>query len=296
MQILERSDMAPKKLFSSTVLPLGQDLFPNSPVQHLFRGCFLWIDPKGNILGDRLVRLDIDGYETWSCEYTGNHVSLRRLHPNDGAPVKLPLSRAQTQSIEKICENPRIEHSSAHEAGHATVCYALRLSRINYTTLMFTLILKGNLYEQIRKGDAATLFVVKGNTSHDLPAVTVDKIDALERLKLASCSLGGIVGCQGDEAGADDDVMRFDQNIDSIPKLNDTDRRRLKTDLKSLVSEIMRDRTVSSRHAELARSLSQDKFLGTEAVEAVLVPGTLPDYSPKILQIAREFNLLEPGA
>lgn len=288
--------MAPKKLFSSTVIPPGQDLFPISPVQPLFRGCFLFVDPKGNISGDRLVRLDIDGYETWSCEYTGNHVTLRRLHPNDAAPVKLPLSRAQTQSIEKICENPRIEHSSAHEAGHATVCYALRLRRINYTSLMFTLVLKGNLYEQIRKGDAATPVVVKGNTNHDLPSVTVDKIDVFERLKLASYSLGGIAGCRGDGAGAANDVMRFDQIIDSIPKLNDTDRRRLKTALKSLVSEIMRDRTVSSRHAELARSLSQDRFLGTEAVEAILVPGTLPDYSPKILQIAKKFNLLEPGA
>ena len=287
--------MAPKKLFSSTVMPLRQDLFPNSPVQHLFRGCFLFVDPKGNISGDRLVRLDIDGYETWSCEYTGNHVTLRRLHPNDSAPVKLPLSRAQTQSIEKKCENPRIEHCSAHEAGHATVCYALRLSRINYTNLMFTLILKGNLYEQIRTG-VATPFVVKGSANPDLPGVTVDKIDVLERLKLASYALGGIAGCQGDEAGAADDVIKFDQIIDSISRLNDTDRRQLKTELKSLVSEIMRDRTVSSRHAELARSLSQDKFLGTEAVEAILVPGTLPDYSPRILQLGNKFNLLEPGA
>jgi len=54
-------------------------------------GCFLLVDSRGNIKADRQVRLDIEGYETWLCEYLGEYLRLQRRYPNAGASRKLTI-------------------------------------------------------------------------------------------------------------------------------------------------------------------------------------------------------------
>ncbi len=41
----------------------------------------LFVDSKGNIVGDRVVRMDVPGHETWLFEHVRLQIHLRQLYP-----------------------------------------------------------------------------------------------------------------------------------------------------------------------------------------------------------------------
>ena len=52
-------------------------------------GCFLSVDSSGNIVGNRQLRHDLVGYQTWFSEYLGQHLVVQRLYPSGGPLKKL---------------------------------------------------------------------------------------------------------------------------------------------------------------------------------------------------------------
>jgi hypothetical protein len=65
----------------------------------------------------------------------------------------------------------------------------------------------------------------------------------------------------------------------------------LQKELQSLALEIIRDPIISPRHSELARRLSESKYLDRSEVEEILLPASLPDYSARLAEIAKKFNI-----
>jgi hypothetical protein len=66
---------------------------------------------------------------------------------------------------------------------------------------------------------------------------------------------------------------------------------RLRAELQILASEIIADPVLAPRHAELAAALFENEHLDRTKIENILVPTTLPDYSRRIEEIAKRFNI-----
>lgn len=253
-------------------------------------GCFLWVDSRGDIIGDRQVRHDLADRETWFCEYQGQHLHLQRIYPNAGAPRNLTIPPKSRQDIDTIRRShfADIVHTAKHEAGHTTTGYALRLTYIDSISLSFNVIPVGNLYKQIRNPKSISLKVIKGATSVDFPS---GDIGTLKNFGWACYALGGFAG-GGDDKGADGDLERFNDITSRIPELDRAAVGRLQNQLQNLANEIIRDPIVSPRHSELARRLSESKYLDRNQIEQILLPASLPDYSARLAEIAKTFNVV----
>jgi hypothetical protein len=70
--------------------------------------------------------------------------------------------------------------------------------------------------------------------------------------------------------------------------------RRLREELQILASEIIGDPVVLLRHKELAETLIEYQYLDRAGIENILVPTTLPDYSGRIREIGKKFNIPVP--
>jgi hypothetical protein len=263
---------------------------------------FLTVEPSGSVLGVRTVREDVAGFETWKFEELGDHVRLLKLYPSPGEPCTLPLDRQQMQYIQMKRNRPEAEkfRCAQHEAGHAVLFYALRISRVRSIDIRIRIITRGNLHKQIANREALSLRIVFGGTSVELSVRDlIDKMSSkIEILAHACQCLGGIAGCQGDERGADDDLTKFSGLLTQMPELapsskEDLDQTasRLRAELQILASEIIADPVVAPRHSELAKALFENEYLDRTEIENILVPTTLPDCSRRIEEIGKRFNI-----
>jgi hypothetical protein len=162
------------------------------------------------------------------------------------------------------------------------------LERVNFISVNLKVRPDGNLFDQIAARELIAPKLVKGATSVGDP--NNPSLEPLKALAWACHSLGGIAGC-GDDIGAEDDLGRFHSLVASISEFDRAAVGRLQTELQSLANDIIRDPIVSPRHSELARCLSESKFLDREGVEKILLPASLPDYSPRLAEIAKKFNV-----
>jgi hypothetical protein len=253
-------------------------------------GLFLCVDSSGKIVGVRELRHDFVGCETWFSEYSGQHLGVQRLYPSGGPLEKLKVSPELRQNIERRRNLyfSEIVHHARHEAGHASTCCTLRLERVNFISVNLKVRPDGNLFDQIAARELIAPKLVKGATSVGDP--NNPSLEPLKALAWACHSLGGIAGC-GDDIGAEDDLGRFHSLVASISEFDRAAVGRLQTELQSLANDIIRDPIVSPRHSELARCLSESKFLDREGVEKILLPASLPDYSPRLAEIAKKFNV-----
>ncbi len=253
-------------------------------------GCFLWVHSSGNIVGDRELRHDLVNCETWFSKYWGQHLSVQRLYPSGGPLEELKVSPKLRQHIERKRNLyfSEIVHYARHEAGHATTCHTLRLDLVNYIHLNLKVIPDGNLFDQIAARELIAFKLVKAVTSVGDPNNT--SLEHLKALAWACYSLGGIAGC-GNDIGAGGDLEMFHYFVTRVLELDRAAVGRLQTELQSLANEIIRDPIVSPRHSELARCLSESKYLDRDAVEKILLPASLPDYSPRLAEIAKKFNV-----
>ena len=179
-------------------------------------------------------------------------------------------------------------YTAKHEAGHATTSYALRLSSVAFINLKFKVIPHGNLFQHIRNPKSISLKVIRGVTSVAFPS---GDTDSLTKFGGACFALGGIAGCDGDGTGADGDVERCSGLLASIGELDRAAIEPLQKQLQILAFEIIRDSIISLRHGELARRLSESQYLDQTEVEKILVPASLPDYSPRLAEMAKKFNI-----
>jgi hypothetical protein len=267
---------------------------------HLARhsDCFIMVEPDGVISGETKEKGDVVGFETWNFEFFGDHIRLRKLYPSRGGSIKLPISRKHIENIRKKLNRPSpVELRAAqHEAGHALLCYALRLCPVQLIDLRFRVLPRGNLHALVERRVPVSLKFLRGVTSLQF----TDKYfsNNIQILAYACQGLGGIAGCQGNESGADDDLAKFNKLVALIPELAcapeeglDQSVSRLRTELRILADKIIADPIVALRHKELAEKLFEKECLDQTAIENIIVPATLPDYSGMIEEIGKRFNI-----
>ena len=263
---------------------------------------FLTVAPSGLVLGVKNVREDTAGFETWKFEDFEDHVRSVKLYPSPGEPCTLPLDPREMEHIQMKRHRPTAQkfHFAQHEAGHTVLFYALRISPVRSIDLRIRIITRGNLHRQIANLEPLSLRIVGGATSID--SSTQDLIDTMPRsieiLAYACQGLGGIAGCQGDEGGADNDLTRVRELLTKIPELASSSKEdldltvsRLQAELQILANEIIAAPVVAPRHAELAAALFENEYLDRTKIENILVPTTLPDYSRRIEEIGKRFNI-----
>ena len=159
---------------------------------------------------------------------------------------------------------------------------------IGFINLNLKVIPKGNLFDQIAARKLIALKLIKGATSVGVPNNT--SLEPLKALAWACYALGGIAGC-GDDIGAEDDLKRFHRLVASVSELDRAAVGPLQTEMQSLANNIIIDPIVSARHSELARCLSESKYLDRGGIEKILLPASLPDYSQRLEEIAKKFNV-----
>ncbi len=259
--------------------------------------CFLNVEPSGLIVRDSLLRMDVVGYETWIFEYFGGHLQMQMLYPHKGQPVTSDIGRQRRSAIETRCarSSEDIFRTAKHEAGHAILCYALRLCPVYCITVESRIIPVGNFSRLMQGWAQFSLRHSRGSTSLDLNSPDALNSGSIETLKLACQYLGGIAGCRGDETGAMDDTLRFRDLVCSLPELacmsenelNETVRG-LQAEFQVLVGEIIDDPEITCRHEILAETVYESGCLNRAEIEAIVAPSTLPDYSHRIVDSAEE--------
>jgi hypothetical protein len=92
--------------------------------------------------------------------------------------------------------------------------------------------------------------------------------------------------------------VKFNKLVTLIPELAcapeeglDQGASRLRTELRILADKIIADPIVALRHKELAEKLFEKECLDRTAIENIIVPATLPDYSGMIEEIAKRFRI-----
>ena len=262
--------------------------------------CFLTVSQSGLVSGDKRVREDIAGLETWKCEYLGDRLRVQKLYPSPGASLVLRPDPQQIAYIEMRYINrltAEILHEAKHEAGHAVLLYALKLWPVRYIDLGFTIIPGGNLHAQIENRQPLHLRIVRGATANDVRVQDL-KLNSVMKLAAACEELGGIAGCQGNESGAENDLAKANTILASIPELARTSNAdldqtvfRLRDELKLLANEIITDPVVAPRHAELAKTVCENGYLDRIQIEKILDPATLSSYSARIEAIGKKFDI-----
>jgi hypothetical protein len=262
-------------------------------------------------VGNRKKRVDHPDLETWHCEYLQRSFRIAKVHPNLTEPQSLRIEAKTYQ----VLEDKRKEHISRksqnarHEAGHAILFYALRVDVVEETNINPGARLGDNLHDQLKRkvANSHSVFFIGGTTCAPDRQADQQSRDTRYRLGLACELFGGLVGSRGDQFGFKEDLnairntltplapsrrsgsLSFDLSTAGQPE----SLSRLEDRLKSLAEEIMSNPVVASRHEELARQLAEKLQLNQEEVEAIVEPASLPDYSNRLEEIRKEFNLPE---
>jgi hypothetical protein len=271
--------------------------------------CYLYVSPQGEVLGNRKKRVDHPDLETWHCEYFQRSFRVAKVHPNLTEPQSLRIEG----TVYQVLEDKRKKHLSRksqnarHEAGHAILFYALRVDIVEEIDINLGARLGKNLYDQLKRKVADSLFFIGGTASPPDRQADQQSRDTRYTLGLACQGFGGLVGSRGDQIGFKEDLRAIRKVLAPL----DPSRRsgslsfslstagqpeslsRLEDRLKSLAEEIMANPVVASRHEELARQLEEKLQLNQEEVEAIVKPASLPDYSNRLEEIRKEFNLPE---
>lgn len=271
--------------------------------------CYLSVSPQGEIVANRKKRVDHPNLETWHCEYFQRSFRVAKVYPDLTEPQFLTIEAHAYQ----ILENKRKEHISrksqnaGHEAGHAILFYGLRVDVVEEIDISSGARLGDNLYDQLKRKVADSSFFIGGTTCASNRQADQQSRDTRYRLGLACQGFGGLVGSRGDQTGFKEE-LRAIRNV--LAPLDPSRRSgyysfglstagqpeslsRLEDRLKSLAEEIMSNPVVASRHEELTRQLVEKLQLKQEEVEAIVKPASLPDYSNRLEEIRKEFNLPE---
>lgn len=271
--------------------------------------CYLYVSPQGEVVGNRKKRVDHPDLETWHCEYFQRSFRVAKVHPSLTEPQSLSIEAKAYQ----VLEDKRKEYISRklqnarHEAGHGILFYALRVDVVEEIDINPGARLGKNLYDQLKRKTADSLFFISGTASPTNRQADQQSRDTRYRLGLACQGFGGLVGSRGDQTGFEGDLgairnvlapldpsrrsgsLSFDLSTIGHPETLS----RLEHRLKSLAEEIMANPVVASRHEELTRQLGEKLQLNQEEVEPIVEPASLPDYSNRLEEIRKEFNLPE---
>jgi hypothetical protein len=260
---------------------------------------FLTVESAGIVLMDRMKRMDMPGFETWSFKYFEDHVRVRKLYPSRGPSIKLHVDLQHKNLIQMKRHqsfSKRIR-SAKHEAGHALICYTLQLFPVRFIDLRTRIISGGNLYAQIENREPVRPQIARGSTSLDIDAQDLTNMTSFQLICSACYGLGGIAGCRGDETGAENDLMKVNSIIASIPELASNSGvdfaavSRLRDELLILANEIIADPAIVPRHEILTEALLEDEYLERTEIEKILDPVTLPNYLGRIVEIGTKFNI-----
>jgi hypothetical protein len=271
--------------------------------------CYLWVDSQGKILADKRKRIDSPAYETWQCEYFEGFFRVTRLYPNLAATQTLKIDDGHYEALKvKFQEHSgRKPQNARHESGHAILFYALRFLPVDAIDIRPKAILRGNLYEQARRGWASQIGFIGGTTS-PLPSEPKGlRSDTLRTLSSACQGYGGLAACGEGSPGTDGDVQKCRSEIQILAASthpivafssdpHEEQKRTVATlcdRLKSFACEIIANPVVAARHEQLAQQLLEKEILFQREIEAILVPATLPDYSGRLEEIRKKFLLPE---
>ncbi len=265
---------------------------------------YLFVSPEGEILSDRRKRADQSGGETWRCEYHERFFRVAMVYPRETEPQIKRIEKNDYQALKQKgdeCRNRKLQNAR-HEAGHAILCYAFRVTTVEEMDLRPSAGPRGNLRDQLRRQVASRPAFI-GATTHPVFS------DADQQAKETRFALGiachgfcGLVGSRGDQTGVEGDLRKIRQ---ILPILLSSARRgsndlgqlatapSLENRLKSLAEEIMSNPVVASRHEALATQLAEREQLNQQEIEAIIDAATLPDYSSRLEEIRREFQLNE---
>jgi hypothetical protein len=265
-------------------------------------GSYLGVSPQGTIQSDNRKRVDRPDSETWLCEYFGAHFKVTRLYPPPDVSRVIKIDpRSQLIIKQKFEEHTQaLKYSAMHESGHAVLCYALRFRPVIQIDIELGVLLGGNLSAQIQAGVADDVRFIGGTTSIEWLAEDSSGLDTQAAIGSACQGLGGFAACPESEKTAAMDRSRAMQVCSALARLvpGSTDEQHkaalsLNERVRVLAGEILANPIVADRLSQLSKRLLEKRFLNREAVEAILVPQTLPDYSDRIREIQREFNLPE---
>jgi hypothetical protein len=265
---------------------------------------YLGVSPQGIIVSDSWKRVDRPGSETWLCEYFGAHLTVTKLYPDRDVTRLIQIHPALQESIRnKFNEHTRhLQYNARHESGHAVLCYALRFRPVNQIDLRLGVLPAGNLFAHIRAGviTEAPRFI-GGTTSIAWSEEDLAGLDTQGVLGVACQGLGGVAACPEFDKGAKSDLDRVLQMCRALAGLVQAPSHEqhntaitLNERLRTLVDEILANPVVADRRRQLVEELLKTASLDREAVEAILVPQTLPDYSDRIRQIQSEFKIPHP--
>jgi hypothetical protein len=273
--------------------------------------CYLFVSPQGEIVADRQKRVDRPNLETWHCEYFHRSFRVTKVHPNLTEPQFIGMEAEMYQ----ILEDKRKEHinrksqKARHEAGHAILFYGLRVDIVEEININPGARLGDNLHDQLKSkvANSRSVCFISGTTCTPDRLADQQSRDTRYALGLACQGFGGLVVSRGDQTGFGGDLRAirdilapldparrsgmdsFGSNTTGQPE----SLSRLEGRLKSLAEEIMSNPVVASRHEELARQLAEKRQLNQEEVEAIVKPASLPDYSNRLEEIRKEFDLPE---
>ena len=264
---------------------------------------YLGVSPQGIIVSDSWTSVNRPGGETWLCEYFETHFKVTKLYPDRDAPRLIRIDSGWQGAIRnKFNEHTRhLQYNARHESGHAVLCYALRFRPVNLIDIRLGVLPRGNLFAHIQAGKVIeNPRFIGGTTSIAWSEEDSSGLDTQGALSLACQGLGGVAACPEFDKGAKPDLTRVMDMCTVLASLVQAPSHEqhktaiaLNERLRALVDEILANPVVADRHRQLAEELLKKGSLDREAVEAILIPQTLPDYSDRIREIQREFNLPE---
>jgi hypothetical protein len=268
---------------------------------------YLFVSPEGEIIADGRKRTDRPEGETWRCEYFERFFRVAMVHPKETETQIIRIENDTYKDLKRRgdeCRNRKLQNAR-HEAGHAILCYALRVATVEEMDLRPSASPRGNLYDQLKRQVASRPAFIGATTYPVFSDADQQAKETRFALGIACQGFGGLVGSRGDQTGVEGDLTKIRQ---ILPSLLSSARRgvfasndlgqlatapSLENRLKSLAEEIMSDPVIASRHEALAKQLAEREQLNQQEIEAIIDPATLPDYSSRLEEIRREFQLNE---
>jgi len=265
----------------------------------------LLVSPEGQILQDRRKRTDQAGVETWRCEYFGRFFRVAMVHPRETEAQIIRIENAAYQVLEQKRKEylTRKLQSARHEAGHAILCYALRVATVEEMNLRPSAIPRGNLHGQLKRQVASSPSFIGATTYAVFSEADQQARETRFVLGVACQGFGGLVGSCGDQRGVDGDLTMIRdmltrllrsaarQGVVASNDIGQSGTAELENRLKSLAEEIMSNPVVATRHEELVKQLVETEQLNQQEIEAILDAATLPDYTSRLEEIRKEFHL-----
>ena len=265
---------------------------------------YLFVSPEGEILGDKRTNLhNASEIETWYCEYFESFFRVAMIHPKEteAQVIKIPneVREGLRQKVKQHTNRKVLD--AKHEAGHVILIYALRVATVEEMDIRPTAMPDGNLHYQLRTHVASSARFIGARTFTLISEADQQARSVRQGLGMACSGFGGWLG-SGDQIGAGGDLDKIRKTIAALlgsarqgvwasqfapsPTVPNLENR-----LKSLAQEILSNPEVKHRQEELAKQLATSETLTQQEIEAIIDPGTLPDYSDRLELIRKDFNL-----